>query len=85
MEWYKQDLDGLRKKFKEGMAEYYRDTDNGGKKYYEENKPRMIEYSREKYKKLRYIKVDCGCGSTIIKHGWKTHCRTKKHQKYISQ
>ena len=84
MEWYKQNPDGVRKMFKKGMAEYYRDT--YGKQYYEDNKDCIKAYHKKVYhEEIKFIKVTCGCGSTVIKHGIKSHYKTYKHQSWQSK
>lgn len=56
------------------------------KKYYEDNKEKIIARSKRQYqenrsKNLEVIRCDCNCMITTI--NLKRHQRTKKHQKLI--
>ena len=50
------------------------------KKWYENNKDKKLL----KCKEYQKIKVTCDCGSIISKGQYKRHCRSKKHQKYLT-
>ena len=43
-----------------------------------------IEDKKKYDKEYRKIKVICDCGSIIQKGQYKRHCRSKKHQKYLT-
>ena len=66
--------------------------------YNEKNKEHKLNYMKERYQKKKeeikeyekqrrennQEKVDCECGSCIIKYNYRDHLKTKKHIDYIS-
>ena len=65
------------KEYRERNKEHIKQTN---KKYYENNKDKKLL----KCKEYQKIKVTCDCGSIIPKYQYKRHCKSKKHQKYLT-
>ena len=61
------------------------------KKWYEENKDKVLEYAKE-YREANKdiisektkIKITCDCGSVVTKYKIQRHCKSKKHQNFIN-
>lgn len=69
----------------EQHQEYY-------KKYYEHNKEQLKEQHKDYYKNNKEIineqrkqKIECICGSTIVKHTKLRHERSTKHLNYVNE
>ena len=50
-------------------------------KYYEKNKNKILEYSRNYNKEYGAIKFNCDCGTIISTYAKFTHLKSKKHLK----
>jgi len=64
-----------REDFKEQRTAY-------NKKYREENREHRTAYNK-KYRDDNKIKIECECGSIVLKYYLTEHKKTKKHQNYI--
>ena len=50
--------------------------------YYIENKEKETKRFKE-YRSANSFKIDCPCGSSIVKHKFSTHIKSQKHKTYL--
>jgi hypothetical protein len=77
-------------KIKEYHKEYYADNSDKIKEYKAKNADKKKEYDKEyqaknadKIKEQHQIRIDCECGSSILKCDLARHKKTQKHIKYL--
>jgi hypothetical protein len=52
------------------------------KEYWQKNKNKLSENKKE-YREKNNERIECECGSNVVKYNYTTHCKTKKHIKYL--
>jgi hypothetical protein len=75
------------KRLEESRQNYQQNKEirkNYQKEYYKVNQQLILE-QKKLYAEKNRIKVECQCGSTILKKSLLYHTKSKKHEKYLSE